>query len=419
MGYPGGGTQNPRALPLAARSNGAGEVAGEPRVAHRRDLDAIARLRRVDEPPAPDVDADVVVIGEEEHQVAGLQLRDLVPVGPRIPLVAGVAPELRADLAVGEHRQAAAVDAARRRAGRDVRHAEHAPRVARHGGAAARIDRDAVVARGDGRMVGARRRSRRGECRQTEEQGEGDGQTHEVRPRGPARWGKSSLLSRRYLTRILVPRTGEPANPVRSGISLDDAAPRSDRRRRAGARRLRGRRMRVERQGPARCPGGAAAEPVGGLARRLSAGCTGELASYEATSRTQIALGARLDQRSTALDRKLTRQDDAIDALEARDADADREVEQYNAGVDRLNALNRRIDDLADTQIDLLQEYERTATRCLDAIENWDTATTPLEAALARGPCCRQRRAGGHLRSPVREGRADGLRRLRGAGLRV
>jgi hypothetical protein len=127
----------------------------------------------------------------------------------------------------------------------------------------------------------------------------------------------------------------------------------------------------------------APAEPVGGIARRLSAGCTAQLATYEATSRKQIALGDRLDKRAAALDRSLTRQDATIDALEGGGADADREIDRYNAGVDRLNALDRRVDDLADKQLALLEQYERTATRCLDEILNWDTATTALEAALA------------------------------------
>lgn len=124
-------------------------------------------------------------------------------------------------------------------------------------------------------------------------------------------------------------------------------------------------------------------EPVGGLARRLSPACTTQIAAYEATSRKQIALGERLDKRATALGRSLTRQDKAIDALEARNADADPAIDRYNDGVDRLNALDRRVGELADQQIALLLQYERTATRCLDEILNWDTATTALESALA------------------------------------
>ena len=135
--------------------------------------------------------------------------------------------------------------------------------------------------------------------------------------------------------------------------------------------------------GSAATPATTPPEPVGGLAGRLSADCKRTLTAYEATSREQIALGARLDRRATALDRRLAREDAEIDEMVPDDDATYAAVDAYNAGVDRYNALDQRLDDLADRQNDLLQQYETTATRCLDQLANWDADTTPLESALA------------------------------------
>src|SRR5207249_78092 len=86
------------------------------RIRERRDLDDVARVRRVDELPVADVHPLVLRSAGarmEEDEVAGLKrarrdTRALVPLG------AGVVRQVDSELAVDVHRQAGAVEAGER-----------------------------------------------------------------------------------------------------------------------------------------------------------------------------------------------------------------------------------------------------------------------------------------------------------------
>src|SRR5438270_529661 len=113
MGPPALYTPNRRAPDGSAGDADGALVLGRiPGVRQARDLDDGARVRRVDELAAADVDADVADVGLEEHEVAGLEVavrhvRTGVPLRPRV-VVKG-----DAELGVHPHREPRAVKSGR------------------------------------------------------------------------------------------------------------------------------------------------------------------------------------------------------------------------------------------------------------------------------------------------------------------